>query len=90
MATIAYLDASILVALALGLGDRPYAGAVRMLDAARRAKCRVITTRSPSWRPSERSAGGPRRATGVGREATRRESAWTGSCAMLSRACLIL
>ena len=44
MATIAYLDASILVALALGLGDRPYAGAVRMLDAARRAKCRVITS----------------------------------------------
>ena len=41
---IAYLETSILVALALGLADRHYAGAVGMLDAARRAECRVITS----------------------------------------------
>ena len=40
---IAYLETSILVAPALGLVDRHYAGAVGMLDAARRADCRVIT-----------------------------------------------
>ena len=39
-----YLEASILVALALGLDDMHYAGAASMLAAAWRAKCRVITS----------------------------------------------
>ena len=40
----AYLETRIPVALALGLGDRHYAGAVGVLDAARRADCRMITS----------------------------------------------